>query len=259
MYRKDHGISSVKSKVFRAEAHLNELSKIDNELKNIECFLIFETDENTNRGYFKVKLPEIPSTVPLIVGDCLNNLRSSLDHLVWQIVESAGIKAPSRSNMFPICTTKNAFDREVQRNRLQGVPKQAFSIIESLQPFQTDFNWQLDVLNTLCNKDKHRELNYAVSVASDMSLTYLKNNDVIMQKIISNNEIRNNEAFGNVGFDTSIINTQNIEIRGQADAFIAFEHFEHDNEDEGAVIDILSEITDHLKYEVIDVLRDFVN
>jgi hypothetical protein len=50
----------------------------------------------------------------IIVGDIAHNLRSSLDHLVWQLVLQ-NRRLPSRRNQFPIMVTSRAWDEIIER------------------------------------------------------------------------------------------------------------------------------------------------
>ena len=40
----------------------------------------------------------VPEQISLIAGDCLQNLRSSLDYLVWELVEAAGTEPSKRTH-----------------------------------------------------------------------------------------------------------------------------------------------------------------
>jgi hypothetical protein len=91
----------------------------------------------------------IPKRIPLIIGDFLQNLRSSLDYLVWELVLSAK-NTPDHNNMFPICTTPEAF-----RGQL------AIAEIEALQPCHDGQDTKGNVLamiDDLCNVNKHRRI-----------------------------------------------------------------------------------------------------
>ena len=108
--------------------------------------------------------PVAPIEWSIRIGEILYNLRSALDHLVWQLVLANGQK-PSRSNEFPI--TKDESDWSKNKNKLKGVAPRVEAIIERLQLFTGGINLPFDVgafqtLNTLCNIDKHRYLIVAI-------------------------------------------------------------------------------------------------
>ena len=96
------------------------------------------------------------------IGEIVYNLRSSLDHLVWQLVLDNG-KEPSRKNAFPIILNESNWEK-TKRDRLSGVGCKDTKKICRLQPFGGGINLPFDVsafkrLDYLCNVDKHRHLN----------------------------------------------------------------------------------------------------
>lgn len=94
-----------------------------------------------------------------------HNLRSALDHLVWQLV-ILNDKQPRRQNQFPIIGTKNEY-WEVPRDRsesardrmLFGVAEEHRTFIDMVQPFNARSDPKetaLAVLSWISNADKHR-------------------------------------------------------------------------------------------------------
>jgi hypothetical protein len=110
------------------------------------------------KGTFEEFIP-VPQHFPLIVGDCLGNLRSTLDYLVWELVLAEG-KKPTIRNQFPIAHTPEAFKDEIRGDRLKGVHPDAVAIIDSLQPYHLAVpdESQLSILNKLVNINKHRRI-----------------------------------------------------------------------------------------------------
>ena len=91
-------------------------------------------------------------------GEIAYNLRSSLDYLVWQLVEDNGEK-PTCRNGFPIVFKEHQYRREAKR-MLNGVKQKNVEMIQRLQPFQKDsVGLHLGMLDSICNIDKHRYLN----------------------------------------------------------------------------------------------------
>ena len=249
---------SIRAKVERAEKHLSDLAEIDRQFRSVECSLTPQQNPHSGIAHLAFNLPEPPDEVPTIVGDCLNNLRSSLDYLIWQIVDSNQIAKPSKSSMFPICDSKQAFERQLKAGRLDGVPEQAISQIARLQPYADEQNRPLSLLSELCNMDKHRDLHYSVSVASDITLSAFRNGQNVLNLVVGNDEILNGEIFGGLGFDPAVLAGINVEIRGRASAYIAFRDRQSEFSDALPVVGALSKITEFVKYESIDALRDFI-
>ena len=85
----------------------------------------------------------------IIIGEIAFNLRSALDHLVWQLVRANG-ECPSNQNQFPIFDDENTYREEVKR-RLKGIGPYHQSVIETLQPFGPNrVGKDLLMLNHIC-------------------------------------------------------------------------------------------------------------
>lgn len=125
---------------------------------------------------FVLRLPAPDSTLSLVVGDCVHNLRSALDHLVYSLAEFKSMSPRSakerRDSMFPICLSEAGnyaeFERQVSRGRLNGIPQPAIARIKLLQPTsRTDALW---ILSELENIDKHRRLTLPLIALSDFEI-----------------------------------------------------------------------------------------
>ena len=100
-----------------------------------------------------------PGVWGVLVGEFIHNLRSVLDHLVWEfVIYNTGAK-PTTNTQFPICLTETAYNKAARRY-LNGVGATASDLIKSVQPFSTgeDSKSHLWKLASLSNADKHRTL-----------------------------------------------------------------------------------------------------
>jgi|GEM_PF-5032147 len=107
----------------------------------------------------------------LLVGDIINNLRSSLDHSVFALaITGSGQEVPPRSSglKFLICQEKSDFDGK-SLNSLLSVPRPAYDFIESVQPFHNT-NSVLTTLQKLSNADKHHGVHLAVTFLREFSI-----------------------------------------------------------------------------------------
>ena len=101
----------------------------------------------------------LPPNIGILIGECLYQQRSALDHLIWKLIEWAGNKPPAKSG-FPIFTTPEGYKTR-SGAMIKGLSASAEKRIRSLQPFnrgaaaQNDSLWKLQELN---NTDKHRLL-----------------------------------------------------------------------------------------------------
>lgn len=102
-------------------------------------------------------LEDPPRRWGLILGDVVQNLRASLDHLVWAIADR---ELRDATTSFPIEIDKAGW-RGRGRKRVEAVAGAALELIERVQPFHLGDaakSHPLAVLQALSNIDKHRTL-----------------------------------------------------------------------------------------------------
>lgn len=168
---------SIRKKMYRAHQNFEELTaEVGRYFKSNPGKLVpqQESTPDTIIAAFQTK-DSLPSRMPLIAGDCLQNLRSSLDYLVWELVLAEG-KEPGKHNSFPICSgpTADVFEDAIKWHGkrpgcLEGIPLNAVAEIRNLQPCRLGDDWQKDflwVLNELTNLNKHRRI-----ILADLSAT----------------------------------------------------------------------------------------
>ena len=97
----------------------------------------------------------IPDDIALLAGDAVQNLRSALDHLAWQLVLVSG-NTPNRRTYFPIFKSSDEFEREFCQ-KANGMRTDIKDAISLYKPYKegNDILWALRELN---NFDKHRLL-----------------------------------------------------------------------------------------------------
>jgi hypothetical protein len=109
-----------------------------------------------------------PATLSVIVGDCVTNLRASLDYIAWEL----GTKRPTRllsgsekrGITFPIISAAADFSNAKSVTHLSGlcgVPAAAMDEIKKVQPYNAGYE-VLGHLNILVNEDKHHALLWCV-------------------------------------------------------------------------------------------------
>jgi hypothetical protein len=160
-------------KLNRAEFHIKTLKEsIDAffESKPLEIVRGVNPDSNEVFGVLRVKR-ECPPAWGILVGDFIHNLRSALDHLVWQLViHETGNPPPTFDTQFPIFQTEAGYKTRGEQVRLKGVGANAKALIKTLQPFSTGegTNSPLWHLHELSNFDKHRRICLASAVTHDL-------------------------------------------------------------------------------------------
>ena len=125
-------------------------------------------DANKQVWIYRGETPNTPIEWSVILGEILYDLRSSLDHLVWQLVLANG-QTPGRHNEFLITTDHQSW-QQTKGRALKGVSKRHEAMIGYLQPYTGGMNLPFDVsmlkiLNDLGNTEKHRHLILGVLVS----------------------------------------------------------------------------------------------
>ncbi len=178
----DHPLQSCRVKIDRAKFHFKKLEEEIGLFLNTDPYpLTRELDTDGSHYLFKItERQEVPRWIwGAILGDCVHNARSSLDHLVCGIEEWSTHKPAGRRSEFPICTDAALF-RDA-RSKIRELPPDAQTCVERAQPYYRgtpaylDALWPLQVLD---NRDKHRLIPLATSAVVfqlvDASGKYLK-------------------------------------------------------------------------------------
>lgn len=104
-------------------------------------------------------LPPLPPEWIGILGDCLHNLRSSLDVLLWTLIEHFGTGHEPRAAqlIFPVCKTESEW-REAEKLLADLLPVKVLQQINLLQPYlmSPPEHHFLSILSKLDNTAKHR-------------------------------------------------------------------------------------------------------
>ena len=106
----------------------------------------------------------------LMVGDIVNNLRSCLNHCVYELAALAsGQEPPPKFSglKFLICRDEADFNGQTPK-RLLNVPQGAVQVILSAQSFN-DPQSALPILQSISNADKHHRIRLAVTFMREFS------------------------------------------------------------------------------------------
>ena len=121
------------------------------------------------------------------IGEIVHNLRSALDHVVWQLFIKANKRTPRLPSklQFPIVETKAGFDARAVPIQLNGIAQNAIALIRSEQPFPVSEGgtgegpksplWHLAELS---NADKHRTLHVTGTTLTSYSVNLTLTRDV---------------------------------------------------------------------------------
>jgi hypothetical protein len=115
------------------------------------------------RDYTIGDVPEVPRELGLIVGDCLHNLRATLDNLAYSIAVDNNATLTSderRACAFPLAERRRDFRASrKERGTIAKLPARAQATIQALQPFKAGHDAErepLAILRQLSDLDKHR-------------------------------------------------------------------------------------------------------
>jgi len=118
------------------------------------------------------QMDDPPGFMSTIVGDIVHNLRSSLDHITWQLVQHGTCTSLKPSDetqiQLPIYNTLPEFDANRKR-RLPGVLDVQETIVRRYQPYQRGVaaaDHPFAILEVLSNTDKHRNIHLTFWCAS---------------------------------------------------------------------------------------------
>jgi hypothetical protein len=150
----------ARSKIDRAEEHINELNKMIGELIDTTSYRVFvDNDADTCSNFLKVKaIKAIPARFAFVVGDALHNIRASLDYAMNEI-ELLTNGERTDYTAFPIRETPEGLKAAINGGLKQKAPEQVLVCIEDIvQPYcggEAEPFWGLHQLDIM---DKHQLL-----------------------------------------------------------------------------------------------------
>ena len=111
-------LEGARLKVERAREHLDNLDRAIKAFRATNSYVVKrEFDKGQNRHLFRVHIEKsIPTAFGLIIGDAVHNLRSALDHVVWELSRRV-VDEPIRRTAFPIFLDKSRWQQEMNSSR----------------------------------------------------------------------------------------------------------------------------------------------
>lgn len=173
----DASLEGVKLKIDRATEHLEELHKEVGAYLDSGPYEVVRESQEEGNPLLVCKVNRLPPLrLSVLLGDFLHNLRSSLDHLAWQLVLTNG-GHPDTGTSFPIFEKRRDFkkfkkNKETITGVVGEVADEAADLLEGLQPYNnaagSPREHPLWILSKLNNIDKHRQFNIAVLNTSEV-------------------------------------------------------------------------------------------
>jgi hypothetical protein len=161
-----HPLDGCRVKIDRARFHIDEMKEsirvfIDRSPFKVQAEIHGEppSEEAVFVAEANPEFEGVPLGITLIAGEVVHQLRSALDHLVWQLVVVNTGQAPQGTKSgFPIFRDAAGYAQRAQA-MIVGVSAQASARIEAAQPFHAGADAEKVVtwaLHELSNTDKHR-------------------------------------------------------------------------------------------------------
>jgi|RhiMetdeSRZDD1v2_1073273.scaffolds.fasta_scaffold39509_2 hypothetical protein len=159
-------LKAARLKLDRAEEHLRSFDRESADWLEQTKFCRFAMKEDGDKGIISVDITAVPpARLSAILGDCLQNLRASLDYLCWELV-IANNQTPGRWTGFPIYRSWDYVKRpQFHPNCVTGIDSEAIALMERLQPYYGGKNPDISplwFLHELSNTDKHRTITIIV-------------------------------------------------------------------------------------------------
>jgi len=194
-------------KLGRAARHFKEAQTLLTAYKSPDPYEIRrEENPNTGLSFWITLTKKPPDDIALAAGDCVHNLRSALDHIVYELSCHTAKKHVGNTE-FPIFQDTRHWDAKDPKSgnfktnsgcyKLREVPKAARDRIEMLQPYHglDAMYWTRERLlhvHQLDIADKHRNLNLAVANVPETGVAY--GHDGPQMRVINVHKGRLNEG-----------------------------------------------------------------
>lgn len=165
-------LATVNAKLAWARQHFKLAdSEMDAWINSDPHRLLYERNQEFTKHWFRLKIKEgrTPDFVrwSLMVGDCITNLRDTLDHLIYAIAALPTSPNPGKRDKaaFIIRTDPENFAKG-RRSRLCSVPDPVANAVLDFQPFNRPHPKLppvLGLLSELANGNKHKLLNVVLT------------------------------------------------------------------------------------------------
>ncbi|HEV8226945.1 MAG TPA: hypothetical protein VGQ74_08070 [Methylomirabilota bacterium] len=165
-------VERIRAKVTRAKQHIQDFQLGLKAFYDTKPYTIDikEYAQAGKRIYYVTKADPVPDQLAAIGADVIQNLRSPLDHIAYQLVLDARDGAePDWPVYYPICG--NAANYPTLRNgNIKGVRQAVIDAIDATEPYKGGKGHALWQLNELNKPDKHRLLIGTGSISSGVDI-----------------------------------------------------------------------------------------
>lgn len=152
-------LALIRFKIERAKEHITYLNSAINDFFNSKPYQVnTKRDTNGRLIYYLSSVKPTPTRFAIIAGDAIQNLRSTLDHLAWQLfLVGTGGTTNEDQIYFPIAGDATKYNSKL-RGLSSCVRRDAITMLNTIQPYNGGTDHKLWILHKLNNIDKHRLL-----------------------------------------------------------------------------------------------------
>jgi hypothetical protein len=161
--------NGVSEKLRRAHMHREDFERRVERFVHSDAYRpVRQDDVEAGKRRWIIKISKNPPVIEwgALIGDCLFNFRSALDHLAYDLaVAFSGAPLPPKveeDSAFPIFWKRAPSTSELDR-RVGAIHPDARDLIEQMQPYGRTDRAALKYLDSLHNFDKHRTLHLLVA------------------------------------------------------------------------------------------------
>lgn len=164
----------VRQKAERAKEQFRDLDAEVRAFRDSKPYEVI-SDKDSHPGQIDYRLASVkpvPVRIAHIAGEVIHTLRSTLDHLAYQLLLTANPNAPEKERSrvdFPIYDPTKQTEADAFR-KVQPLGVRAIDAIRKVKPYKggNDLLWAISVLD---NINKHRTLLFASVVHGKMDIT----------------------------------------------------------------------------------------
>lgn len=176
----DERLLSAYAKIATAKDHIKRLeAELAKFFSSRPYTVATKLDPSTHRlTYFLSGVRPLPISVSTILGDALQNLRSALDHLAYQLfLAGTGGTQEGFHIYFPIFDSAADYAKGAAR-KIRGLRAEAIRAIDEIKPYRGGNGalWRLHKLN---NADKHRLLLTVGARYESMNICAVSHSDLL--------------------------------------------------------------------------------
>jgi hypothetical protein len=142
--------------ILRAQYHIDDLNaKIVEFVSNQPWSYRIDQDVPARQDLHKIKFERrLPSQLPCIVFDAVNNMRAVLDQAGYASSVASGRQTPKRTN-FPFADDLTGLNNNIDGRKVcDHLPAEIVTLFRGFNPYQGG-NDTLWAMNKLCNSKKH--------------------------------------------------------------------------------------------------------